>query len=120
MANIMTIDDSVTMRQMLAQTLSSAGYQVVEAKDGPEALLLARGSVIHLFISDLNMPGMDGIALIKELRALEAYRHTPILVLTTEMDQQVKDSARSAGATGWIGKPFDPERLLEVIRTVCG
>jgi two-component system chemotaxis response regulator CheY len=120
MANIMTIDDSVTMRQMLAQTLSSAGYQVVEAKDGPEALVLAKRSPIDLFISDLNMPGMDGIALIKELRAIETYRNTPILVLTTEVDQQIKDSARSAGATGWLGKPFDPERLLDVIRKVCG
>ncbi len=120
MANIMTIDDSLMMRLLLQQTLSSAGHQVTEAKDGLEALTLARGAAIDLFICDIIMPGMNGIALIKELRAIERYRHTPILMLTTEIDPQLKAEARLAGATGWVGKPFDPERLLAAVRQVCG
>jgi two-component system chemotaxis response regulator CheY len=120
MAKIMTIDDSLMMRMLLLQTLSSAGHQVTEAKDGAEALTLARGAPIDLFICDIIMPGMSGIALIRELRALEQYRHTPILVLTTEIDPQLKTEARLAGANGWVGKPFDPERLLAAVRQVCG
>lgn len=119
MAKILAVDDSASMRQMVSFTLKGAGHDVVEASDGQEALTLAQGqNGIDLVISDVNMPNMDGISLIKHLRALPAYKFTPILMLTTESNADKKTEGRSAGATGWIVKPFNPEQLLATIGKV--
>lgn len=106
------------MRQMVRYTLEGAGYTVVQAADGVEALELAKASTADLVLTDVNMPRMDGIALVRELRSLEAYRYTPVLVLTTESGQETKQRGREAGATGWIVKPFNPEQLLATIARV--
>jgi two-component system chemotaxis response regulator CheY len=113
---IMTVDDSTSMRQMVKATLSSAGYGVVEAADGQEALEYARLNSVDLVISDVNMPRMDGITLVQELRSLPNYRLTPLLLLTTESSQEKKQEGKRAGATGWIVKPFNPEQLLATLR----
>lgn len=119
MAKILAVDDSASMRQMVGFTLKGAGHDVVEASDGKEALKLAEGaSGIDLIISDINMPNMDGITLIKHLRALSKYKFTPILMLTTESSADKKGEGRAAGATGWIVKPFNPEQLLATIGKV--
>jgi len=119
MAKILAVDDSASMRQMVSFTLKGAGHEVLEASDGEEALKIARGNNgIHLVISDINMPKMDGIALIKELRALPEYKFTPILMLTTESSGDKKMEGKSAGATGWIVKPFNPDQLLATIGKV--
>ena len=115
---ILAVDDSTSMRQMVRATLQSAGYGVVEAADGQEALEFARGNAVDLVISDVNMPRMDGITLVKELRGLDSYRLTPMLVLTTESGQDTKQRGKQAGATGWIVKPFNPEQLLATIARV--
>lgn len=115
---ILTVDDSASMRQMVRYTLEGAGYTVVQAADGVEALELAKASTADLVLTDVNMPRMDGIALVRELRSLEAYRYTPVLVLTTESGQETKQRGREAGATGWIVKPFNPEQLLATIARV--
>lgn len=112
---ILTVDDSVAMRQMTSATLSSAGYEVVEAADGREALQIAMEQAIDLVITDVNMPQMDGIALVRELRSLPAYRSKPLLVLTTESAATRKLEGRAAGASGWMLKPFNSERLLATI-----
>jgi two-component system, chemotaxis family, chemotaxis protein CheY len=112
----MTVDDSTSMRQMVKATLQSAGYGVVEAADGQEALEYARGKAVDLVISDVNMPRMDGITLIGELRSLPAYRLTPMLLLTTESSRDKKLEGKRAGATGWIVKPFNPVQLLETLK----
>lgn len=119
MAKILAVDDSASMRQMVSFTLKGAGHTVLEASDGTEALKLAQGqNGIDLVISDINMPNMDGIALIKHLRALPNYKFTPILMLTTESSTDRKSEGRAAGATGWIVKPFNPEQLLATIGKV--
>lgn len=115
---IMTVDDSASMRQMVKATLLSAGYRVVEASDGQEALDYARENPVDLVITDVNMPRMDGITLVGELRALPSYRTTPLLLLTTESSQDRKMEGKRAGATGWIIKPFDPEQLLATMARV--
>ena len=115
---ILTVDDSTTMRQMIAFTLTQAGYQVVEAADGEAALALARMRGADLVITDVNMPKMDGITLVEELRRLKPYQFTPILVLTTESSPEMKMRGKAAGATGWIVKPFSPEKLLETVQKV--
>jgi two-component system chemotaxis response regulator CheY len=115
---ILTVDDSVTMRQMIIITLAKAGYEVVEASDGVEALAVAAGRKLDLVITDVNMPNMDGITLVRRLRAQPAFKFTPILVLTTEAGQEFKEKGRAAGATGWIVKPFSPDKLLEVVGKV--
>ena len=115
---VMIVDDSLTMRQMVAYTLAEAGFSVLEATDGRDALDRSEGKRVDLVITDLNMPRMDGISLIRELRARPAFKHTPILMLTTESQDTKKQEGRAAGATGWIVKPFNPERLLQVIRKV--
>jgi len=114
---IMAVDDSASVRQMVAFTLRSAGYQVIEAIDGQDALGRLQGPV-HLVITDLNMPRMDGIQLIRSIRAQAAYKYVPILMLTTESQEEKKREGRAAGATGWIVKPFQMEQLLAVIRKV--
>ena len=113
------VDDSPTMRQMVAFTLTNAGFTVVEAQDGRDAVnKVAGGGKMDVVVTDLNMPEMDGIALIKELRKLSAFRFTPILMLTTESAAEKKQAGKEAGATGWIVKPFNPEILLKTIARV--
>jgi two-component system chemotaxis response regulator CheY len=117
---VLTVDDSASIRQMVAFTLKSAGYDVVEAVDGEDGLAKARSRVADLVLTDQNMPKMDGLSLIKALRALPDYRSKPILMLTTESSDAMKSAGRAAGATGWLVKPFDPQKLLEVVRKVIG
>jgi two-component system chemotaxis response regulator CheY len=114
-----TVDDSKTMRDMVVFTLKNAGFEVMEAEDGKAALTTLGNTPIDLIITDLNMPNMNGIELIRNLRANPTYKFTPILMLTTEGDQAKKDEGKSAGATGWIVKPFNPEKLIQVINKVC-
>lgn len=118
MHSILAVDDSASMRQMVAFTLKGAGYQVIEAADGQEAFEKARGCHVSLVLTDQNMPGMDGIALVKNLRSMPSYANTPILILTTESGAEMKAKGKAAGATGWLVKPFDPAKLLEVIGKV--
>ncbi len=120
MANILAVDDSASMRQMVAFTLKGAGHGVVEAADGQEALRIARTRKFDLVLSDVNMPNMDGITLTREIRALPQYKFTPILVLTTEAGMDRKQEGRAAGATGWIVKPFNPDQLLATVKKVLG
>mgnify|MGYP001581292410 FL=1 len=118
---ILAVDDSASIRAMVSFTLKGAGYVVVEAVDGQDALDKAKSNNdIHLILTDLNMPRMDGLTLIKSLRSLPRYRTAPILMLTTESSDVMKAQGRAAGATGWMVKPFDPKRLLEVIKKVLG
>ena len=117
---VLTVDDSRTMRDMVSFTLKGAGYEVVEAADGQQALNVIGGTKVDLVITDLNMPVMDGLTLIKRLRAMPTHRTLPILMLTTESDDGKKAEGRSAGATGWIVKPFNPEKLISVVQKVCG
>jgi len=117
---ILTVDDSPSLRRMVAFTLNGAGYEVVEASDGREALAKAREAKVALVLTDQNMPVMDGLTLIESLRALPAYARVPIVMLTTESSAEMKSRGRAAGATGWMVKPFDPSRLLDVVRQVIG
>jgi two-component system chemotaxis response regulator CheY len=116
---ILAVDDSRTMRDMVAFALSSAGFDVIQAEDGKKALAQLGSKRVDLIITDLNMPNMDGIALIKALRADARCRTVPILILTTEGDAEKKAAGRAAGATGWLVKPFDPEKLVDLVRRVC-
>jgi two-component system chemotaxis response regulator CheY len=118
MHSILAVDDSASMRQMVSFTLKSAGYNVVEAVDGQDAWEKAGGRSFDLVLTDQNMPRMDGISLTKKLRESPQFKQTPILILTTESSDQMKQAGRSAGATGWLVKPFDPNKLIEVIRKV--
>ena len=118
MANILAVDDSASMRQMVVFALKSAGYTVSEAADGKQALSIAQTKSFDLVITDVNMPNMDGLTLTKELRKLQAYKFTPILVLTTEASAEKKQQGRVAGATGWLVKPFNPEQLLATVAKV--
>jgi two-component system chemotaxis response regulator CheY len=116
---VLIVDDSVTMRDMVAFTLTGAGFQVVQAGDGNEAVVkLTSGSKPDLVVTDLNMPGMDGISLIREIRKMPTLKFTPILMLTTESSDDKKAEGRAAGATGWIVKPFNPEQFLKVLKKV--
>lgn len=116
---ILIVDDSKTMRDMVNFTLSSAGFQVIEANDGVEALVALEANPCDLMITDLNMPNLDGFGLIEQVRANSRYRFLPILMLTTESDPTKKDRGKAAGATGWIVKPFNPEKLVQVVHKVC-
>ena len=120
MTTILTVDDSASMRQMVSFTLKEAGYDVVEAADGEQGLEAAQNNQINLVITDVNMPKMDGITLVKELRALPPYKFTPILLLTTESGTEKKQEGKAAGATGWLVKPFNPDQLLNTIKKVIG
>jgi two-component system chemotaxis response regulator CheY len=117
---ILAVDDSTSIRQMVAFTLKSAGYTVIEAADGQEGLDKAKANSIDLILTDQNMPKMDGLALIKSLRGLPQFVATPILMLTTESSDAMKTQGKAAGATGWLVKPFDPHKLLEVVKKVIG
>ena len=115
----LVVDDSPTMRQMVALTLTNAGFKVVEAEDGKDAVnKVAAGPKMDIVVTDLNMPKMDGISLIKELRKMAAFKFTPILMLTTESAADKKQAGKEAGATGWIVKPFNPEVMLKIIAKV--
>ena len=117
---ILTVDDSKTMREMVSRTLQGAGFEVCETVDGQDALRALEGNPKYdLIITDLNMPFMDGFGLIEALRANPAYKYVPILVLTTEADTAKKERGKAAGATGWIVKPFSPEKLVQVVNKVC-
>lgn len=120
MAKILAVDDSASMRQMVAFTLKSAGHDVTEASDGKQALEVAKKDSFNLVITDVNMPNMDGLQLTKELRGLSGYKFTPILILTTEAGGDKKMAGKSAGATGWLVKPFNPDQLLATIKRVLG
>lgn len=116
----MTVDDSASVRQMVSYTLREAGYDVVEACDGLNAIEKIDNTILSLIITDLNMPRMDGISLIKQLRANQKNKFTPILMLTTESQNEKKQEGKNAGATGWIIKPFKPEQLITVVKKVIG
>lgn len=118
MTCILISDDSISMRQMLMFTLTEADYEVTEADNGLRALELAKKQQFDLVITDVNMPVLDGLSLVKELRSLPQYQFKPILMLTTESDPEKKKIAKQAGATGWIVKPFDPDKLLATVRKV--
>ncbi|HEY6482509.1 MAG TPA: response regulator [Steroidobacteraceae bacterium] len=120
MARILAVDDSAAMRRMVNITLSAAGHVVEQAADGRQALQLAARGAFDLVITDINMPHMDGITLVRELRAMAPYKYIPMLVLTTESAPEHKQQGKAAGATGWLVKPFDPERLLSTISKVLG
>jgi two-component system chemotaxis response regulator CheY len=117
---ILTVDDSGSIRQMVSFTLKSSGYEVIEAADGQEGLDKAKARTVDLVLTDQNMPKMDGLTLIKTLRAMPAYSAVPILMLTTESGDAMKSQGKAAGATGWLVKPFDPQKLLEVVKKVIG
>ena len=116
--SIISIDDSSTMRRMVAFTLKGAGYDVLEASDGAEALKVLKGRSVDLVISDINMPNMDGLELTRQLRSQPMFSRTPILLLTTESDPGKKAEGRAAGATGWIVKPFSQDQLLAIVGKV--
>jgi two-component system chemotaxis response regulator CheY len=117
---IMTADDSASVRQMVSFTLKQNGYDVVEAVDGKDALTKLQSTKVDMLITDLNMPNLDGIGLIKGARALPACKFIPIVMLTTESQDSKKAEGKSAGATGWIVKPFKPEQLIAVVKKVLG
>jgi len=117
---VLSVDDSASMRQMIKLTLSGAGYEVIEAVDGRDGLAKAKTAPVNMVLTDLNMPNMDGLALIKELRALPTFKGVPIIFLTTESDESKKAEAKASGATAWIVKPFQQDQLLSVVRKVIG
>ena len=118
--SILVVDDSETVRQVLQLTLVNAGFDVVEAEDGLAALVRLACNSVDMIITDLNMPNMDGLDLIKKVREDGAHRFTPIVMLTTESAKNKKQAGREAGASGWIVKPFKPEQLLKVVKLVLG
>ena len=117
---IATVDDSASVRQMVTFTLMNAGYEVIEAIDGQDALAKLNGKRVHMVLTDLNMPNLNGIELIRALRADPTYKFTPMVLLTTESQTEKKQEGKAAGATGWIVKPFKPEKLLAVIKKLVG
>jgi two-component system chemotaxis response regulator CheY len=117
---ILAVDDSASIRQMVSFTLKSSGYEVTEAVDGMDGLDKAKAKTFNLILTDQNMPRMDGITLIKTLRGMPQYKTVPILMLTTESSDAMKQQGRGAGATGWLVKPFDPQKLIEVVKKVIG
>lgn len=112
---ILIIDDSVSLRQVVGIALAGAGYEVLEAYDGQDALTKLDGRKIHLMICDVNMPNMDGITFLKTMRNLPAYRFTPVIMLTTEAGEEKKREGQAAGARAWVVKPFKPEQLLMAV-----
>ena len=116
---VLTVDDSRTIQAMLRHTLSSAGFEVLQAGDGQQGLDVLAREKVDLVITDINMPVMDGIQFIREVRATGSHNSLPILILTTETSQEKRDQGRAAGGTGWIVKPFDPEKLISVINRVA-
>jgi len=117
---ILVVDDSASVRQVQNVVLSGAGYEVVEAVDGVDGLAKLAAQPFHLVLTDLNMPNLDGVALIRAIRASPAHRLVPVVMITTESQEARKQEGRAAGATGWIVKPFTPEQLVAVVRRVLG
>ena len=115
---IMSADDSPSMRQMVSFTLKEAGYEVVEACDGQDALTKLKTKKIDMLITDLNMPKIDGIELIRQVRQMPEYKFIPVIMLTTESDSNKKAEGKAAGATGWLVKPFNPPQLTAVVKKV--
>lgn len=118
--HVLIVDDSTSIRQMVEATLKTAHYTVTTAKDGQEAFNLCKATVYDFVLTDQNMPNMDGLTLIKSLRGLDTYSKVPVVVLTTEASDEMKAKGRAAGATGWMVKPFDPAKLLEIAKKVMG
>ncbi len=116
---IMIVDDSASMRQVVGIALKGAGYAVIEGRDGQDALTKLTGQKVHLIISDVNMPNMDGISFVKAVKQLPAYKFTPIIMLTTESDESKKREGQAAGAKAWVVKPFKPEQLLGAVQKLC-
>lgn len=112
---IMIVDDSASMRQVVGIAIKGAGYDLIEASDGKDALSKLTGEKVHLIVSDINMPNMDGITFVKEVKQLANYKFTPIIMLTTEVNQEKKQAAKDAGAKAWVNKPFQPSTLLDAI-----
>jgi two-component system, chemotaxis family, chemotaxis protein CheY len=116
--SVLVVDDSNSMRQMVSFTMKEAGFDVIEGSNGQEAIDRVKGKSVNLVITDLNMPVMDGMSMIRTLRTMPEFKFTPILMLTTESQQEKKSEGKAAGATGWIVKPFNPEQLLQVVGKV--
>ena len=115
---VLTVDDSKTMRDLLMAALVTAGFRVLQAEDGVYGLEVLQTETVDVIITDINMPRLDGFGLVESVRSDARHRSTPILVLTTESDEAKKDRARKAGATGWIVKPFHPDKLVDAVRRV--
>jgi two-component system chemotaxis response regulator CheY len=113
---IMVVDDSISIRQVVGITLKQAGYEVIDACDGQDALAKLTGQKVNLIISDVNMPNMDGITFVRELKTRAAYKFTPVLMLTTESQEEKKEQGKAAGARAWMVKPFKPEALLAAVQ----
>ncbi len=118
MKTIMAVDDSASLRQMVSVVLRGGGYQVIESVDGLDALSKLKGQELHLFLTDVNMPKMDGFEFTRKIRAMPQYKFVPIVLLTTESTAEKKQQGKAAGATAWIVKPFDPDQLLAVVKKV--
>ena len=116
---VMIVDDSASMRQVVGIALRGAGYEVLEGRDGKDALARLTGQKVHLIISDVNMPVMDGISFVKAVKQLPSYRFTPIIMLTTESEEGKKLEGQAAGARAWVVKPFQPEQLLYAVQKLC-
>ncbi|SSC71618.1 unnamed protein product [Ciceribacter sp. T2.26MG-112.2] len=119
-AHILTVDDSASIRMTTKIALSNAGYAVTEAVDGADGIAKLSAGTFDLIVTDLNMPNMDGLTMIRELRKMPAHTGVPVIFLTTESDGEIKSQAKAAGATGWLTKPFDPENLVKIARKVLG
>lgn len=119
-AHILTVDDSASIRMTTKIALANAGYTVTEAVDGVDGIAKLKGGQFDLIITDLNMPNMDGLTMIRELRTMPAHTGVPVIFLTTESDGEIKAQAKAAGATGWLTKPFDPENLVKITKKVLG
>lgn len=120
MKRILIVDDAITMRQLVAATLKSAGYDVVDARDGVDALKKLDTGRFNLIVSDVNMPNMDGITFLKEVKKNATHKFTPVIMLTTESQAGIKEEGRLAGAKAWIVKPFKPNDLLAVVKKIIG
>lgn len=119
MKRVMTVDDSATVRQVLKMVLTEAGYHVVEAHDGQDALEKLSMHPVDMLVTDLNMPRVDGIDLIRSVRRQPGYRFMPIIMLTSESQPELKQAGKAAGASGWVTKPFRSEQLLAVVKMIC-
>lgn len=116
---IMIVDDSISMRQVVAIALTGAGYDVLEGSDGNDALAKLSGQKVHLIISDVNMPGMDGLTFVRAVKEHPSYKFTPVMMLTTEYTEEKKKAGQAAGARAWLVKPFKPDQLLTAVQRLC-
>ena len=116
---IMVVDDSASMRRVVSIALKGAGYDVIEGCDGRDALAKLTGQKVHMIISDVNMPVMDGIAFLKAVKQMPAYKFTPVIMLTTESAEEKKREGQAAGARAWVVKPFQPEQLVNAVQRLC-